>query len=132
MSLDSLTPLTPEQAEIQRLAREFAQNEIAPCAAAWDRDSHFEPRLIKQMGELGFLGMLVPEEHGGLGLDNLTYLIALEEIAAADASAAVIMSVHNSLPTQMILKYGSVEQRRRFLAPMSRGELLGAFALSES
>ena len=132
MSLLSLTPLTPVQAEIQRLAREFAQKEIAPCAAAWDRNSHFEPRLIKQLGELGFLGMLVPEEHGGLGLDNLTYLIALEEIAAADASAAVIMSVHNSLPTQMILKYGSVEQRRRFLAPMARGELLGAFALSES
>ena len=132
MTLRSLTPLTPDQAEIQRLARDFAQNEIAPRAAAWDRDSYFEPALVRQMGELGFLGMLVPEEHGGLGLDNLTYLIALEEIAAADASAAVLMSVHNSLPTQMILKYGSAEQRRRFLAPMARGEMLGAFALSES
>ena len=132
MTLRSLTPLSPDQAEIQRLAREFAQNEIAPHAAAWDRDSHFEPALVRQMGALGFLGMLVPEEHGGLGLDNLTYLIALEEIAAADASAAVLMSVHNSLPTQMILKYGNKEQRRRFLEPMARGELLGAFALSES
>jgi hypothetical protein len=132
MTLRSLTPLTPDQAEIQRLARDFAQNEIAPRAAAWDRDSYFEPALVRQLGELGFLGMLVPEEHGGLGLDNLTYLIALEEIAAADASAAVLMSVHNSLPTQMILKYGSAEQRRRFLAPMARGEMLGAFALSES
>jgi alkylation response protein AidB-like acyl-CoA dehydrogenase len=132
MSLQSLTPLTPDQAEIQRLARTFAQKEIAPCAAEWDRRSHFEPRLIKQMGDLGFLGMLVPEEHGGLGLDNLTYLIALEEIAAADASAAVLMSVHNSLPTQMILKFGNDDQRRRFLAPMARGELLGAFALSEA
>ncbi|MFI5245507.1 MAG: acyl-CoA dehydrogenase family protein, partial [Gemmatimonadales bacterium] len=100
MSLRSLTPLSPDQAEIQRLAREFAQNEIAPHAAEWDRHARFEPRLVRQMGELGFLGMLVPEEHGGLGLDNLTYLIALEEIAAADASAAVLMSVHNSLPTQ--------------------------------
>src|ERR1035437_10869827 len=132
MTLSSLTPLSPDQAEIQRLSRDFAQNEIAPHAAAWDRDAHFEPNLVRQMGELGFLGMLVPEEHGGLGLDNLSYLIALEEIAAADASAAVLMSVHNSLPTQMILKYGSADQRRRFLEPMARGELLGAFALSES
>ena len=132
MTLRSLTPLTPDQADIQRLAREFAQNEIAPCSATWDRESRFEPRLIKQLGDLGFLGMLVPEEHGGLGLDNLSYLIALEEIAAADASAAVLMSVHNSLPTQMILKYGSAEQKHRFLEPMARGELLGAFALSEA
>ena len=132
MTLRSLAALTPDQAEIQRLAREFAQNEIAPCAAEWDRRSQFEPRLITQMGDLGFLGMLVPEEHGGLGLDNLTYLIALEEIAAIDASAAVMMSVHNSLPTQMILKYGSAEQKQRFLEPMARGELLGAFALSEA
>lgn len=132
MTLRSLTALTPEQAEIQRLAREFARNEIAPCAAEWDRTSHFAPRLVKQMGDLGFLGMLIPEEYGGLGLDNLTYLIALEEIAAADASVAVLMSVHNSLPTQMLVKYGSAEQRRRFLAPMARGELLGAFALSEA
>ena len=107
------------------------RNEIAPCAAEWDRESHFEPALIGQMGDLGFLGMLVPEEHDGLGLDNLTYLIALEEIAAADASVAVLMSVHNSLPTQMILRYGNAEQKQRFLAPMARGELLGAFALSE-
>jgi hypothetical protein len=132
MTLRSLTALTSDQADIQRLAREFAQAEIAPCAAEWDRRSHFEPRLIKQLGDLGFLGMLVPEEHGGLGLDNLTYLVALEEIAAADASAAVLMSVHNSLPTQMILKYGGAEQKRRFLEPMARGELLGAFALSEA
>ncbi len=131
MTLRSLTPVTPDQAEIQRLARDYAQHEIAPCAAEWDRRAHFEPRLIKQMGDLGFLGMLVPEEHGGLGLDNVSYLIALEEIAAVDASAAVMMSVHNSLPTQMILKFGNDDQRRRFLAPMARGELLGAFALSE-
>jgi alkylation response protein AidB-like acyl-CoA dehydrogenase len=132
MRLQSLTALTPDQAEIQRLAREFAQKEIGPCAAEWDRRSHFEPRLVKQMGELGFLGMLVPEEHGGLGLDNLTYLIALEEIATVDASAAVMMSVHNSLPTQMILNFGNDDQRHRFLEPMARGELLGAFALSEA
>jgi alkylation response protein AidB-like acyl-CoA dehydrogenase len=132
VTLRSLTPLTADQVQIQALAREFAQNEIAPHAAAWDRDAFFEPALVTKLGALGFLGMLVPEEYDGLGLGTLTYLLALEEIAAADASAAVLMSVHNSLPTQMILRFGSAEQKRRFLGPMARGELLGAFALSES
>lgn len=127
----SLHDLTEEQREIQSLAREFAQREIAPFAAKWDEESHFEPTLVKRFGELGFLGMLIPEEFDGLGVDTSTYLIALEEIAAVDASAAVMMSVHNSLPTQMILRYGSTLQRDRFLRPMARGELLGAFALSE-
>jgi alkylation response protein AidB-like acyl-CoA dehydrogenase len=127
----SLTPLTEEQLEVQRLARDFAREEITPHAARWDRESHFEPSLIRRLGELGFLGMLIPEEHDGLGLDTVTYLIALEEIAAADASVAVMMSVHNSLPTQMLLRWGTPEQHERFLRPMARGELLGAFALSE-
>src|ERR1700681_3202391 len=98
MTLSSLTPLTPDQAVVQRLAREFAEKEIAPHAAVWDRDSFFEPSLVTSLGQLGFLGMLLPERYHGLGLDTLTYLLALEEIAAADASAAVLMSVHNSLP----------------------------------
>jgi alkylation response protein AidB-like acyl-CoA dehydrogenase len=83
------------------------------------------------MGELGFLGMLIPEEYDGLGLDTSTYLVALEEIATVDASTAVLMSVHNSLPTQMILRFGTEEQKRKFLPSMARGEILGAFALSE-
>jgi len=127
----ALTPLTEEQREIQRVAREFAENEIAPFADQWDREQYFEPSLVTKFGELGFLGMLLPEKYDGLGLDMLTYLVALEEIATVDASAAVMMSVHNSLPTQMILRWGSEEQRIRFLPPMARGELLGAFALSE-
>jgi alkylation response protein AidB-like acyl-CoA dehydrogenase len=127
----ALLPLTEEQREIQRLAREFAQTEIVPHTAAWDRDAHFERSVIARMGELGFLGMLIPETYGGLGLDTCTYVVALEEIAAADASIAVAMSVHNSLPTQMLLRWGSEEQKARFLAPMARGEWLGAFALSE-
>lgn len=127
----SLTPLTADQAEIQRTARAFARAELAPKAAELDRESRFDPALIGQLGELGFLGMLLPEEYDGLGMDSLTYLLALEEIAAADASAAVLMSVHNSLPTQMLLRYGSEEQRKRWLPPMARGEMLGAFALSE-
>ncbi len=130
--LTGLTPLTEEQREIQRLAREFAVAEIAPHAEAWDRDAFFDRSLVDKLGALGFLGMLVPEAYDGLGLDTLTYLIALEEIATVDASAAVLMSVHNSLPTQMLLRWGTDAQKDRFLKPMARGELLGAFALSEA
>src|SRR5688500_32734 len=126
-----LLDLTEEQRGIRDLAREFAQQEIAPHIAQWDEDAHFEPALVKKMGDLGFLGMLLPEEYGGLGLDTSTYLVALEEIAVVDASAAVMMSVHNSLPTQMILRFGSDEQKDRFLNPLATGDLLGAFALSE-
>jgi alkylation response protein AidB-like acyl-CoA dehydrogenase len=127
----ALTPLTEDQREIQRLAHDFAEHEIAPHSAQWDRDAYFEPSLVQKLGELGFLGMLIPEQYDGLGLDTLTYLVALEEIARVDASTAVMMSVHNSLPTQMILKWGSDHQKERFLKPMARGEMLGAFALSE-
>jgi alkylation response protein AidB-like acyl-CoA dehydrogenase len=127
----ALTPLTEQQREIQRLAREFAEGEIAPHSDKWDREQQFDPKLIGKLGELGFLGMLLPEEYDGLGLDTLTYLVALEEIATVDASVAVMMSVHNSLPTQMILRWGTADQKNRFLKPMARGEWLGAFALSE-
>src|SRR5258705_1625272 len=128
----ALTPLTEEQRAIQTVAREFAAAEIAPHSARWDRDAFFEPSLVAKLGQLGFLGMMIPEQYDGLGFDTLTYLVVLEEIAAVDASVAVMMSVHNSLPTQMILRWGTDEQRERFLKPMARGETLGAFALSES
>src|SRR4051812_30780087 len=127
----ALTPLTEDQRAIQAAAREFAAREIAPFAEEWDRESRFDPAIIGKLGELGFLGMMVPEQYDGLGLDPLTYLVALEEIAAVDASTAVLMSVHNSLPTQMLLRWGSDEQKERLLKPMARGEILGAFALSE-
>jgi alkylation response protein AidB-like acyl-CoA dehydrogenase len=127
----ALTPLSDEQREIQRVAREFALNEIAPHSAQWDRDAYFDPSIVGKLGALGFLGMLTPEAYDGLGLDTLTYLVALEEIATVDASVAVTVSVHNSLPTQMILRWGTAEQKERFLKPMARGERLGAFALSE-
>jgi alkylation response protein AidB-like acyl-CoA dehydrogenase len=127
----ALHPLTEEQTEVQKLARDFARAEITPHAAEWDQKAYFEPTLVKKLGELGFLGMMLPEEYDGLGTDTGTYLIALEEIAAADASVAVLMSVHNSLPTQMILRYGNDAQKDRFLKKMARGEILGAFALSE-
>ncbi len=126
-----LLDLTEEQREIRNVARDFALTEIAPFISDWDARAHFEPSIVKKMGDLGFLGMLLPEEYGGLGLDTSTYLIALEEIAVVDASAAVLMSVHNSLPTQIILRFGSDEQKTKFLPPMASGDMLGAFALSE-
>ena len=126
-----LSHLSPEQREIQEAARDFARAEIAPYTAQWDRDAYFEPALVQKLGELGFLGMLVPDTFDGLALDTLTYLVALEEIAAVDASVAVMVSVHNSLPTQMILRWGTDDQKQRYLRPLARGEKLGAFALSE-
>lgn len=129
--MDPLTQLTEEQQAIVAAAKEFAATELAPNVARWDRDAHFEPSVIAKLGELGFLGMLVPEKFDGLGLDTVTYLLALEEIAAADASTAVSLSVHNTFPTQMIMAFGSDEQRAKFLKPLARGDMLGAFALSE-
>src|SRR5690348_1159077 len=127
----ALTPLTEEQRSIQAVARDFAATEIAPFTEEWDREAYFDPAIIGKLGELGFLGMMIPEAYDGLGVDTLTYLVALEEIATVDASIAVTLSVHNSLPTQMLLRWGTEAQKNRYLKPMARGELLGAFALSE-
>lgn len=127
----TLTPLTDDQRAVVEAARRYATEALAPHAGERDRAARFEPAVVRELGALGFLGMLVPPAHDGLGLDTLTYLLALEEIAVADASVAVMMSVHNSLPTQMLLRWGSREQQARFLAPMARGERLGAFCLSE-
>jgi alkylation response protein AidB-like acyl-CoA dehydrogenase len=124
--------LTPDQTSIRSLARDFAAREIRPHAEEWERAGAIPRSLIDQMAELGFLGMIIPEEYDGLGLDETSYLVALEQIAWGDASAAVTMSVHNSLPTRMILAHGTAEQKERWLKPMARGEILGAFALSEA
>ncbi|HEY0019018.1 MAG TPA: acyl-CoA dehydrogenase family protein [Longimicrobium sp.] len=123
--------MTEEQQQIRDLAREFAENELRPHAEEWDRDAHFPREVIAGLGELGFLGMLLPEQYDGLALDTAAYVVALEEIARGDASVAVAMSVHNSLPTQMILAHGTDAQKERWLPPMARGEMLGAFSLSE-
>jgi len=129
--MTNLHDLSEEQRAIIATAGAFADEHVRPFADDWDRRSHFEPSLVGKLGQLGFLGMLLPTEYDGLGLDAHTYLLALEEIASADASVAVMMSVHNSLPTQLLNAFGSVAQKRKYLAPMARGELLGAFALSE-
>jgi len=125
--------LSEEQREILTLAREFARRELRPGAGTRDsREEEFDSGPIDQLGQLGFLGMLIPVEYDGLGLDMLTYLYVLEEIAWGDPAVAVSMSVHNSLPTQTLLRHGTEEQKQRWLQPMARGELLGAFSLSEA
>ncbi|MBA3584526.1 MAG: acyl-CoA dehydrogenase family protein [Gemmatimonadetes bacterium] len=124
--------LTDVQRAIVETARDFARNEIAPHAAEWDRSGYFPREAVDGLGRLGFLGMLIPEEWGGSGLDTVTYLLALEEIARVDPALAVTMSVHNSLPTQMILRHGSDDLKGRYLRSMAAGERLGAFALSEA
>jgi len=127
----SLIQLNETQQEIQAMARAYAQRELVPLAGERDQESRFDRVMVTQMAELGFFGMLTPERFDGLDLDAQSYLLALEEIAVGDASAAVLLSVHNSLPTQMILDFGTEAQQQRFLPPMARGEWLGAFALSE-
>ena len=123
--------LSETQRQIVELAREFARTRIEPHAAEWDRTRHFARDVIDELGKLGFLGMCTPEQYDGMGLDTLTYFLALEEIAAADASIAVSVSIHNAIPTTMLVRHGSAAQRERFLKNMARGELLAGFALSE-
>lgn len=123
---------TEEQRLIIDTARDFARRELEPNVHRWDMEEYFPREAVMKLGQLGFLGMMIPEEYGGSGLSTLTYVLALEEISKVDPSIAVTMSVHNSLPTSMIRDYGSEEQKRKFLVPMARGEKIGAFALSES
>ena len=123
--------LTDEQIMIRDMARDFAQKEVAPKAAERDAKSEFPADSVKKMAELGLMGMMVPQEWGGAGLDTATYVLALEEISAACASTAVTMSVNNSLYCGPILKFGTETQKKRCLIPFARGEKLGAYALSE-
>jgi butyryl-CoA dehydrogenase len=123
--------LTDEQELIQATAREFARTEIRPIAAEIDREARFPHETIKKMGELGLMGIAVPERWGGAGADTVSYVVALEEIARVCASHAVIMSVNNSLYGDPLLKFGTDAQRERFLAPVAGGHAQGCFALTE-
>jgi alkylation response protein AidB-like acyl-CoA dehydrogenase len=123
--------LTETQRQVVELAREFAREHIEPHAAEWDRTKEFPRDVIDRLGKLGFLGMTVPEEYDGMGLDTVTYLMALEEIAAADAGIAVSISIQNAIPATMLTRHGSAAQRERWLKPLARGEILAGFALSE-
>jgi butyryl-CoA dehydrogenase len=116
---------------IQALAREFAEKEVKPVAAQLDREARFPHETVKRMGELGLMGIAVPETYGGSGADAVACVLALEEIAKACASHAVIMSVNNSLYCDPVLRYGTDEQRKRFLTPFASGRQIGCFALTE-
>ncbi|CAN5145237.1 acyl-CoA dehydrogenase AcdA [soil metagenome] len=124
--------LTADQREIQALARELADTEIAPNASAWDRDHRFPAELFPKLAELGLMGVCVPEEHGGAGADFLSYILVLEELSRADAGVGVTVAVHTSATTLPILSFGTDEQKTRFVPPLARGEQIGAFALTES
>ncbi len=123
--------LTEEQRMIRTMARDFAREVILPGAAQRDRDKEFPRDILNQMGELGFMGMMVPEEYGGAAVDTVSYVLALTEIAYACASTAVVMSVHNSICCESILHFASDEQKKEWLPPMCSGQCIGAFALTE-
>ncbi|MRM94646.1 acyl-CoA dehydrogenase [Riemerella anatipestifer] len=123
--------LTEEQLMIQQAARDFAQNELLPEVIERDKDQKFPAEQVKKMGELGFLGMMVDPKYGGAGMDSVSYVLAMEEIAKVDASAAVIMSVNNSLVCAGLEKYANEEQKQKYLVPLASGKVIGAFALSE-
>jgi butyryl-CoA dehydrogenase len=123
--------LTQEQAMIQQMAREFAEKEVRPIADAIDRDARFPHETVTRMGELGLMGIAVPETYGGSGSDAVAYVLAVEELARACASHAVIMSVNNSLYCDPVLAHGSEEQKARFLTPYASGKKIGCFALTE-
>jgi alkylation response protein AidB-like acyl-CoA dehydrogenase len=123
--------LTEEHLAVQEAARDFAQNELLPGIVERDNEQKFDPKLLKRMGELGFLGMMVSPEYGGGGMDTVSYVIAMEELSKVDASASVIVSVNNSLVCYGLEAYGTEEQKRKYLTPLASGDIVGAFCLSE-
>jgi butyryl-CoA dehydrogenase len=123
--------LSEEHRLIQDTVRSFASTEILPVAAELDRDARFPAEIIRRASELGLLGMMVPPEYGGAGLDTISYLIAIEEIARACAGTSVIISVNNSLVCDPILRYGTEEQKRRYLPDLAQGRKLGCYCLTE-
>jgi alkylation response protein AidB-like acyl-CoA dehydrogenase len=127
----AIFPLTNEHKMIRDAARDFARKEIVPIAAEFDESGEFPQATIKKMGEMGFMGIEVPEQYGGAGMDTLAYVLALEEICKADASHGVIMSVNNSLYAYGLLKFGTEEQKQVFLSPVASGKAIGAYSLTE-
>ncbi len=123
--------LTDEQRMARDTAREFARRELAPHSAEWDRTATFPRAAVTALGKLGFLGVTVPPEWGGAGLDYVAYSLALEEVAAGDGAVSTVMSGHNSVGCMPILEYGSPAQKEKYLKPMARGEMLSAFCLTE-
>jgi alkylation response protein AidB-like acyl-CoA dehydrogenase len=128
----SANELSDEQREIRALARRFADEEIAPQAAAWDREHRFPKDVFGRLGELGLMGVCVPAEHGGAGADFLSYVLVLEELSRADAGVGVTVAVHTSAGTLPLLAHGTPDQAERLVPPLAQGHELAAFALTES
>ena len=126
-----LFPLTSEHEMIRQAAREFAQKEIDPIAAEFDESGEFPHETIRKMGEMGFMGIEVPEQYGGAGMDTLAYVLALEEICKVDASHGTIMSVNNSLVCHGILKFGTEAQKQKYVGAVASGQAVGAYSLTE-
>jgi alkylation response protein AidB-like acyl-CoA dehydrogenase len=131
MISNGLFPFTDEHEMIRQAARDFAQNEIVPIAAEFDESGEFPHATIKKMGGMGFMGIEVPEQYGGAGMDALAYVLALEEICKADASHGTIMSVNNSLYSHGLLHFGSEAQKQKYLRPVATGQAIGAYSLTE-
>jgi butyryl-CoA dehydrogenase len=127
----SIIEFTDEQQMIRDVARDLAEKEIKPVAGELDKEGKFPAELVRKLGELGFMGIFVPEEYGGSGMDTFSYVLALEEICKACASTGAIMSVNNSLVCEPILRFGTDEQKKKYLTPLAKGEKLGCFSLSE-
>ena len=123
--------LTDQQKMIQKMVREFAEKEIAPVAAELDQKEEYPTKILEKMSKLGFLGTIIPTEYGGAGLDNISYTIVVEEISKKCASTGVITSVHNSLVSWPIMKYGTEEQKKKYLPLLASGQKIGAFAGTE-
>jgi len=131
MTSYGLFQLSPEHEMIRQAARDFAQKEIAPVAAHFDETGEFPYKTIKKMGEMGFMGIEVPEEYGGAGMDTLAYVLALEEICKADASHGTIMSVNNSLFCHGVNQFGTEEIKQKYLRAVASGQAIGAYSLTE-
>ncbi len=123
--------LTEEQLMIRQAARDFAQTELKPGVIERDEHQKFPTEQVKMLGELGFMGMMVSPEYGGSGMDAISYVLVMEELSKVDASAAVVVSVNNSLVCYGLEKYGTEEQKQKYLIPLAKGEKIGAFCLSE-
>jgi len=123
--------LTDEQQQLRRAIREFAESEIAPHVMEWDEASHFPSEILPKLAEMGLLGVLFPEAYGGAGLGYVEYVLAIEELARVDGSVGLIVAAHNSLCTNHIYKFGSEEQRQRYVVPLAQGKKLGCWSLTE-
>ncbi|MBP7942908.1 MAG: acyl-CoA dehydrogenase family protein [Polynucleobacter sp.] len=122
---------TEEQMMVRDMARDFAKNELAPHGERWDHEGWIDDSTVAQMGELGLLGMIVPEEWGGAGVDYISYALAVEEISAGDGAVGALMSIHNSVGCGPVMKFGSDEQKKAWLAELASGRAIGCFCLTE-